>query len=47
MTVICRTCGVPLEDGEAAYASDWTVITEDGPHMGTRYQHIACGDDTT
>ena len=37
----CHTCKRSLAMDESAWASDWTVITPDGPRLETRY---ACDD---
>jgi hypothetical protein len=38
----CHTCKRSLVMDEGAWARDWTVITEDGPRMETRYTCDDC-----
>jgi predicted RNA-binding Zn-ribbon protein involved in translation (DUF1610 family) len=38
----CHTCKRSLAMDESAWASDWTVVTPDGPRMETRYTCDDC-----
>ena len=45
MSAACHNCKRTLTVGESAWASDWVVVTPDGPRMQTRYHCDDCEAD--